>query len=131
DDLEADAARRSWLGALAEGIVFQARIWLWAVRNARGARGWVIGEGIGCAGLVGLALALFPLTPAPLVYAALMVAGAWVIPLVTAYLPHDPQGQDDLSQTRAFRGVVASVIALGHLYHLEHHLYPNVPHHNW
>jgi beta-carotene hydroxylase len=26
---------------------------------------------------------------------------------------------------------VVSVIALEHLYHLEHHLYPAVPHHNW
>lgn len=36
-----------------------------------------------------------------------------------------------LSQTRLFRGRVASLIAMEHLYHLEHHLYPAVPHHNW
>jgi beta-carotene hydroxylase len=60
-----------------------------------------------------------------------MVVGAWVIPLVTSYLPHDPGGEGELSQTRAFRGVVLAVLALGHLYHLEHHLYPAVPHHNW
>jgi beta-carotene hydroxylase len=36
-----------------------------------------------------------------------------------------------MNQTRAFRGVVASIIALDHLYHLEHHLFPSVPHHNW
>src|SRR5262249_42017966 len=35
DDIEAAAARRSWLGALAEGFVFQFRIWLWALRNAK------------------------------------------------------------------------------------------------
>ena len=39
--------------------------------------------------------------------------------------------ENPLQQTRAFRGVVASVLALEHLYHLEHHLYPAVPHHNW
>jgi beta-carotene hydroxylase len=60
-----------------------------------------------------------------------MLAGAWVIPLATSYVPHDPSGADELSQTRAFRGVIASVVALEHLYHLEHHLYPAVPHHNW
>ena len=45
--------------------------------------------------------------------------------------PHDPEGKDELRQTRAFRGRVLSMIALEHLYHLEHHLYPAVPHHNW
>ncbi|MGH9971653.1 MAG: fatty acid desaturase [Pyrinomonadaceae bacterium] len=30
-----------------------------------------------------------------------------------------------------YRGKVVSIIALEHTYHLEHHLYPSVPHHNW
>ena len=34
-------------------------------------------------------------------------------------------------QTKLFRGHVLSWLALEHLYHLEHHLYPGVPHHNW
>ncbi len=131
DDIEATAARRSWLGALAEGVVFQPRIWLWAARNAKGVRGWVVGEGVACLALAGLAVGLAAVTPAFLVYAALMVTGAWVIPLVTSYLPHDPDAEGELFQTRAFRGVILSVIALAHLYHLEHHLYPAVPHHNW
>ena len=131
DDIEAGAARRSWPGALAEGFVFQLRIWLWVVRNARQARAWVVGEGVACVSLLGLAAALFPVTPVPLVYAAAVVMGSWVIPLVTVYVPHDPQGENELFQTRAFRGLVASVVALEHLYHLEHHLYPAVPHHNW
>ena len=65
------------------------------------------------------------------IYVALMVAGSWVIPLATSYVPHDVTGADELTQTRAFRGRVASVLALEHLYHLEHHLYPAVPHQNW
>src|SRR5476651_2688044 len=44
DDIEAAAARRSWPGALAEGIVFQFRIWFWAVRNASRVRAWIVGE---------------------------------------------------------------------------------------
>lgn len=131
DDIEATAARRSWFGALAEGPVFQLRIWLWAVRNARPVRAWVIGEGVACLTLAGLAVALSTATPALLVYAALMTLGSWVIPLTTSYVPHDPHGKSALFQTRAFRGVVASVVALEHLYHLEHHLYPSVPHQNW
>lgn len=131
DDIEATAARRSWAGALAEGFVFQFRIWLWAVRNARRARGWVLGEGMACVGIVALSVALSAVTLIPLAYVALMIMGSWVIPLVTSYLPHDPRAENELSQTRAFRGIVASVVALEHLYHLEHHLYPSVPHHNW
>jgi beta-carotene hydroxylase len=131
DDVEAVASRRSWAGALAEGVVFQFRIWLWAARNARGTRGWVIGEGVACLALFVLAAAVSPVTPVPLVYAALMVLGGWVIPLATSYVPHHPRGENELLQTRAFRGVIASAVALGRLYHLEHHLYPSVPHHHW
>jgi beta-carotene hydroxylase len=60
-----------------------------------------------------------------------MVLGSWVIPLIAAYLPHNAAGRTTLWQTRLFRGRVASVVAMEHLYHLEHHLYPGVPHHNW
>jgi beta-carotene hydroxylase len=131
DDIEAAAARRSWPGALAEGFVFQFRIWFWAVRNASRVRAWIVGECVACLALVCLTVALLPWTIAPLVYAALVVMGTWIIPLATSRIPHDPQGKHELFQTRAFRGVVASIIALEHLYHLEHHLYPAVPHHHW
>ena len=131
DDVEAIAARRSWAGALAEGVVFQPRIWLWAVRNARQARVWIVGEGVACLALLGLAAAVCPITPAPLIYAVLMMMGGWLLPLATSYVPHDPKASGELFQTRAFRGVVAAALAFQHLYHLEHHLYPSVPHHHW
>jgi beta-carotene hydroxylase len=60
-----------------------------------------------------------------------MVAGSWLFPLATAFIPHDAQGTSTLTQTRLYRGRVLSLLALEHLYHLEHHLYPQVPHHNW
>ena len=71
------------------------------------------------------------ITPVFVIYAVLMIMGSWTIPLITSYLPHDPDGATELQQTRVFRGVVASLLALEHLYHLEHHLYPSVPHHHW
>jgi beta-carotene hydroxylase len=61
----------------------------------------------------------------------LMVMGSWIIPFITSYVPHDPDGDGELKQTRVFRGWFFSLIALEHLYHLEHHQYPAVPHHNW
>ena len=94
-------------------------------------RAWVIGEGIACGVIAAACVALVPVTPAFAVYAALMVTGSWLIPLATSYIPHDPDGLTALQQTRLFRGVVAEVIAFGHLYHLEHHLYPAVPHRRW
>ena len=131
DDIEATAAHRSWLGAVAEGILFQFRIWFWALREAKQSRKWIVGEGIACGALIAAAAALCLVTPVFAAYVALMVMGSWVIPLVTSYLPHDPNGASELFQTRVFRGVMVSVLALEHLYHLEHHLYPAVPHHNW
>jgi beta-carotene hydroxylase len=131
DDVEGAAAHMSLPRALAEGVVFPVRVWCWALRHAPRDRAWVVGEGAACVALVAAAIALAPVTPVLLVYVALMVAGGWIIPAATSYFPHTPQGKDALFQTRRFRGAVASAVALEHLYHLEHHLYPSVPHHNW
>jgi beta-carotene hydroxylase len=68
---------------------------------------------------------------APAVYVGLAYAGTWVVPLATAYIPHSPDGADPLRQTRRFRGPLARLLGCEHLYHLEHHLYPAVPHHRW
>ena len=60
-----------------------------------------------------------------------MIGGSWLFPFITSTIPHDPHGADELTKTRLFRGRVLGVLALEHLYHLEHHLYPQIPHHNW
>jgi len=54
-----------------------------------------------------------------------------IVPLATAYFPHCPAGKSAPFQTRRFRGALFRLLALDHLYHLEHHLYPAVPHQNW
>jgi beta-carotene hydroxylase len=131
DDIEGAAAKLTFFQTLVEGTTFQFRIYHWAFHRATSERPWIVLEGIGCLTLIATALVLAPLTLAPLVYVVLMIMGSWIIPLITSYIPHDPTGKQPLSQTRLFRGTVVSVIALEHLYHLEHHLYPAVPHHNW
>lgn len=130
-DIEAEAARMSLMRALFEGIIFQFRIYAWALENPRGRRNWIVAEGIAVAAIVLVAVAILPWTIIPCVYVGLMIAGSWTIPLITSYLPHDPDAPDVLHQTRAFRGLVVRLIAFDHLYHLEHHLYPAVPHQNW
>ncbi len=131
DDIEAEAAGMTLAGALAQGIFFQLRIYGWALRHSRTGRMWVIAEGIGVCAFVLGTIAALPWTTVPALYVALMIVGSWIIPFVTAYLPHDPKAVDALHQTRLFRGVLIRFLAFDHLYHLEHHLYPAVPHQNW
>jgi len=131
DDVEAEAARMPLVRALFDGIAQQPRLWWFAFRHAKHDRGWIAGEGIAVAALLAASVAAIPLTPLPAVYAALMIAGTWVFPLVTVIIPHDASGTTELTRTRLFRGRLLSIVAVEHLYHLEHHLYPQVPHHNW
>jgi beta-carotene hydroxylase len=131
DDVEGAAAKMSLLRTLLEGIVFQPRLILWAITRPHRTRALVVFETIVAGFLLVACLVTVPVTPIFAVYAVLMIMGSWIIPLVTSYIPHNPAGRDALSQTYLFRGRTLSIIALEHLYHLEHHLYPMVPHHNW
>jgi phytoene dehydrogenase-like protein len=54
----------------------------------------------------------------------------WVYPLLTVYLPHHAYGDTPLTQTRTLRGRVLPALFLELTYHLEHHLYPQVPSHH-
>jgi beta-carotene hydroxylase len=132
DDIEGAAAGMSLFGALREGITYNFKLYFWALRQERGDKRWVRAEGLACllvlAAAVALALAGHPVL---LIYVGLMTLGSWLLPLMTSYLPHRPREQNVLLQTRLFRGRVASIIAMEHLYHLEHHLYPAIPHHHW
>jgi beta-carotene hydroxylase len=131
DDPEAAAAHGSFWSAVRSGPLFFLRLWWWAVRRHPAHRPRLIAEGVAIAGLAAGAVgaALLGWSPAPLVYVGLAYLGTWVVPLATAYVPHTPGGDGPLSQTRRFRGWVARLVAADHLYHLEHHLYPAVPHH--
>ena len=132
EDVEARTSRMGWVRALADGVVTQPRLWIWAFRRApRPLRTWILVEGVVVLLLAGGCLAALPWTPLPAAYLGLMVAGSWIFPLVTVVVPHRADGGTALEQTRLFRGRILSWIAFGHLYHLEHHLYPAVPHQRW
>jgi beta-carotene hydroxylase len=131
DDIEGAAAKMSFIRTLAEGVIFQPRMMIWAVARHHRSHPLVMVEVIAVIALLIACFAALPVTPIFAVYAVLMIMGSWIIPLITSYLPHNPQGATALFQTRLFRGRVASIISMEHLYHLEHHLYPSVPHHNW
>jgi len=127
DDIEGAAAAMSWWRALLDGITLQPRLWAAALRHRGPHRPWALIEA--AAIIVMLAFATRHLALG--VYAVLVIAGSWIFPFVTSYLVHDPHGVDELSQTRLFRGRMLSLVAFEHLYHLEHHLFPQVPHQRW
>ncbi|HVT04846.1 MAG TPA: fatty acid desaturase [Thermoanaerobaculia bacterium] len=131
DDLEGAASRMSFWRALVEGPTLQPRLWFFAMRRPGAHRPWAIAECAAATILFGASLAAIPRTIAPIVFALLMIGGSWIFPVITAYIPHNPSGATEMTQTRLFRGRVLSWLAMEHLYHLEHHLYPGVPHHNW
>jgi len=127
-DLEGAAARMSWWQALLDGVTAQARLWWWAFSHSSGGgRVWIVIEALLV--LAGAVVCLFSETGR--VYLAVILAGSWIFPLMTSYLPHDAGTDDPERQTRLFRGRVIRWLFFDHLYHLEHHLYPQVPHLRW
>ena len=132
EDPEGDPARMSFIGAALHGIVFLPRLWLWAYRQpaARGQRRWLLAEAIWAVSFVIAGIVLLPWSAGVLVYAALAILGSWVYPLLTVHLPHRNYGETPLSQTHTLRGRWIPKLFLELTYHLEHHLYPEVPSHN-
>jgi len=130
-DVEGHRASLSVRHALVDGLSCQFRLWAWAWRSQPSLRGRLVLEATFFVLFWVFALALAGRTPVPLVYGILVLGGSWFFPLATVYMPHDRRGEDELTQTRWFRGLAVRVLFLDHLYHLEHHLYPGVPHHKW
>ncbi|WP_439632086.1 fatty acid desaturase family protein [Gemmata sp.] len=133
DDPEAAGAHGTLWQAVCGGPFFFAGLWLWAARRYPRHRPRLLAEAGAIALFAGAAAtaAVAGWTVLPAVYVGLAYLGTWVVPVVTAYVPHSPRGGTELFQTRRFRGRLARLVALDHLYHLEHHLYPAVPHQNW
>jgi beta-carotene hydroxylase len=133
DDIEGAAAKMNIFRTFIEGIIFQIKICIWAFKNHKKKSDlyWIITEVILVLIIILFALYSINFTYVFLAYTILMIMGSWIIPFVTSYVVHLPEGKDELHQTKLFRGKFFSVIALDHLYHLEHHMYPMVPHKNW
>ena len=133
DDPEGDPARMSLLRAVLCGPLFLPRLWVWAYAHARPGstdRRWLAAEAAWAFTVVLGGFVLIHRTPAVLVYAALAIVGSWVYPLLTVHLPHRGYGDTPLTQTHTLRGRVIPALFLELTYHLEHHLYPEVPSHN-
>ena len=129
-DIEGTVAHGSLTRAIFSGITTQIQLWRWAWQHYYDLRDRLFAEALGIAVLIALAIAATPWSIAPIVYVGLVIAGSWLFPLITVYIPHEARATEPLSQTRLFRGRLLQLVAFDHLYHLEHHLYPAVPHHH-
>ncbi len=133
DDPEGYPAKISMLAAILYGPVFLYRLWWWAFQRNKGkakARLWLVVEACLPFLIITVGLLLWQRTPAVLIYAVLAIIGSWVYPLLTVHLPHKDYGETPLTQTHTLRGRIIPALFLELTYHLEHHLYPQVPSHH-
>jgi beta-carotene hydroxylase len=131
EDPEGYPANLSLVGAVLYGPVFLVRLWCWSFARAdRWTRRWLVAEACAPFIAVSAGIAYWSTTPYVLAYAVMAIVGSWVYPLLTVYLPHHDYGEDPLTQTRTLRGRIIPAIFLELTYHLEHHLYPQVPSHH-
>ena len=133
DDPEGDPARLTLLGAIIGGPLFLPRLWCWALAQTKpgsAQRRLLIAECGWAIGVILVGMTLVPFTLAMVWYAALVVVGSWVYPLLTVHLPHRHYGDTPLTQTHTLRGRIIPALFLELTYHLEHHLYPEVPSHH-
>jgi fatty acid desaturase len=129
DDPEGHPADLGFFGAIWYGPVFLPRLWWWAYRRNAAVRSWLIAEAAAPFVALTSGILLWPVTPGLLGYAVMVIAGSWVYPLLTVYLPHRDYGDTPLTQTHTLRGRVIPALFLELTYHLEHHLFPQVPSH--
>jgi beta-carotene hydroxylase len=132
DDPEGDPARMTLVGAILWGPFFLPRLWYWAFSQSKlgsAQRRWLIAEAAWPLCVIAAGVSLLPWTPAVPMYTALAIAGSWVYPLLTVHLPHRHYGDTALTQTHTLRGRIIPALFLELTYHLEHHLYPEVPSH--
>ncbi|MES2037962.1 MAG: fatty acid desaturase [Pseudomonadota bacterium] len=132
DDFEGSPAHLSLLGALKAGPTYIAHHWLHAYRLARSPvkKRWMLAEL--CVAILGIVLAMLvlPWTAAPLTYCVFMYIGSCLYPVTTAWLPHFKPDSSILGQARSLRGKIIPALLFNLSYHLEHHLYPQVPSYN-
>jgi len=133
DDPEGYPAKIGFVGAIVYGPVFLWRLWWWAFAHTKGQpaqRRWLIVEIMMPISALVLGICTWANIPYILAYVTMAIVGSWVYPLLTVYLPHKDYGDTPLTQTHTLRGHLIPALFLELTYHLEHHLYPQVPSHH-
>ncbi|MFZ6760089.1 fatty acid desaturase family protein [Undibacterium sp. Ji50W] len=132
DDFEGSPAHMSFLQALAIGPVYLAKHWqhAYGLAKSRQQRRWMLVELCIPVLFLIMAIALSSRTMAPLIYFVFMWLGSCLYPITTAWLPHFSPSNAVLGQARSLRGKLIPALLCNLSYHLEHHLYPQVPSYN-
>ncbi|MFZ6875295.1 fatty acid desaturase family protein [Undibacterium sp. Di27W] len=132
DDFEGSPAHLSLLGALKAGPGYIVRHWLHAYRLSKNPtqKRWMLAELYAAILGIVLAILVLPWTAAPLTYCVFMYIGSCLYPITTAWLPHFKPDSSILGQARSLRGKIIPALLFNLSYHLEHHLYPQVPSYN-
>lgn len=128
EDLEGAPARMGLIDVLLSGPAYLPRLWHKALREAGPReRRWIVAELASALVIAGTAIHFATVNAGALLYCAFVYVGSWAYPLTTAYLPHYKPGAAPLEQARTVRGAILPVLFMNLTYHLEHHLYPQVP----
>ncbi len=125
NDVEGAAARRSALGAVLWGALFPIQLHLAALRQAgpRQTR-WIAAELALCVGWIGAILASHH--PVLTYHVVAMAVGQTFSGFFAVWtVHHDCDRWDQIARTLRHR--LKSAVSFGMFYHLEHHLYPQVP----
>ncbi len=110
-----------------EGPRYRFRVWRWALSNNRPARPLLIAEMTVWPAAWAAAIAIGQTHPAMRAYVICAEIGSWTFPLISVTGVHDKHARGPLQQTRTLRAPLIGPLLLGMQYHLEHHLYPQVP----
>ena len=125
DDIEAMGARRSAWGAIGLGPRFPLRLHRAALVGARGReRRWIVAELAGNV-LVLAAVVVWP-CPALFYHLAAMAAGQSLTAFFAVWTVHHDCAAAD-PPARTIRNRLRSAITFNMFFHLEHHLFPQVP----
>jgi len=130
-DPEGSPARATLFEALVSGPLFLSKLWwfAWSERSGnRHERAWLLAEAL--TAILVPVFAFMTWSTGLLTYCALAILASWTYPLLAVHLPHRASGPGPLEHTRTVRGRIIPKLLLELTYHLEHHLYPQVPSHH-
>lgn len=114
DDVEGSASRMTFFRSLIEGVIFQFKIYRWSLVRPDKSKyhSLVLIEGLIILFLVVFCFFSLTFTYIPFVYLCLMIAGSWIIPLVTSYAVHTPYGTNELQQPGYFEVIFFRLLHL-------------------
>ncbi len=126
DDIEAMGARGSAWGAIRLGPAFPLRLHRAALSGARTReRRWIVAELAGNIGVIGLVAGVLPY-PVLLYHLLAMAIGQCLTAFFAVWTVHHDCAEM-APPARTIRHKLRSLITFNMFFHLEHHLYPQIP----